>query len=78
MLFIKLNLRIKAGYHPADTQANSETVINIDRIDYYYDDPHGDGYMSTVCINGHEFRCTESVAEIKEKIELAKIADSVK
>jgi len=34
--------------------------------------------MSTVCINGHEFRCTESVAEIKEKIELAKIADSVK
>ena len=56
MLFIKLNLRIKSGYHPADTQANSETIINIDRIDY---------------------RCTESVDEIKEKIMLAEIADNL-
>lgn len=73
MLFIKLNLRIKTGY----PQANAETIVNIDRIDYYYDDPHGDGYMSTVCINGHEFRCTESVDEIKERIMLAEIADNL-
>ena len=77
MLYVKLNLRIKSGYHPADAQANSETIINIDRIDYYYDDPQGDGYMSTVCINGHTFRCTESVDEIKEKIMLAEIADNL-
>lgn len=77
-MFIKLNLRIKTGYHPADTKANSETVINVDRIDYYYDDIYGDGYMSTVCINGHEFRCTESADEIKEKIMLAEITASIK
>lgn len=77
-MFIKLNLRIKTGYHPADTKANAETVINVDRIDYYYDDIHGDGYMSSIAVNGTEFRCTSSAAEITEKIELAKIADSVK
>ena len=77
MLFIKLNLRIKSGYHPADTQANSETVVNINNLDYFYDDANGNGYMSTVCINGHEFRCTESADEIKEKIMLAEIADNL-
>lgn len=77
-MFITLELRVKTGYHSADTKANASTMININRIDYYYDDIHGDGYMSTVCINGHEFRCTESADEIKEKIMLAEIADSIK
>lgn len=77
-MFISLELRIKTGYHPSDTKANASTMININRIDYYYDDVRGDGYMSSISVNGTEFRCTSSAAEISEKIELAKIADSVK
>ena len=76
-MFIKLTLRSKMGYHPSDTNANTETFVNPSRIDYYYDDTR-DGYKATICINSREFRCTESDAEISEKIELAKIADSVK
>lgn len=52
--------------------------VNVCRIDYYYEDDDKDGYASMICINGREFRCKESVSEINEKIELAKIADSVK
>lgn len=77
-MFIKLTLRCKMGYHPSDTNANTETFVNPSRIDYYYDDDTRDGYKSTICINSREFSCTESAAEINEKIELAKIADSVK
>jgi hypothetical protein len=77
-MFITLELRVKAGYHPVDTKANSKTLINVDHIAYYYDDIHGDGYMSSIGIDGTEFRCTSSASEITEKIELAKIADSVK
>ena len=77
--FIKLTCRVKCGYHPSDPNANSSDMrVNVCRIDYYYDDDDKDGYISLICINGREFRCKESVAEINEKIELAKIADSVK
>lgn len=75
-MFIKLTLRL--GYHPYDTNANTETFVNPSRIDYYYDDYTRDGYKSTIYINSREFICAESAAEISEKIELAKIADSVK
>lgn len=74
---IKLNLRAKTGYHSSDPNANAITFININKIDYYFDESY-DGYKSVICINGREFKCVESLEEITEKIELAKIADSVK
>ena len=76
MNIIKLNLRIKTGYHHSDPNANSITFVNIDRIDYYYEESH-DGYKSMICINGKEFRCTASVDEIAERIMLAEIADNL-
>lgn len=75
--FIKLTLRARTGYHHSDPNANALVVVNSDRIDYYYDDEY-DEYKSVISINGHEFRCTDNVRAIIEKIELAKIADSVK
>lgn len=76
MNIIKLNLRIKSGYHYSDPNANSITFVNIDRIDYYYEES-SDGYKSMICINGNEFRCTASAAEITERIDLAEIADNL-
>lgn len=77
--FIKLTCHVRCGYHPSDPNANSANMqVNIEKLDYYYDEDDKDGYASMICINGHEFRCKESVTEITEKIELEKIADSVK
>ena len=77
--FIKLTLRARIGnYQYGDPNANATTFVNVCKIDYYYDDDDKDGCASMICINGREFRCKESAAEISEKIELAKIADSVK
>ena len=77
-MFIKLTLRARTGYHHSDPNANAEVLVNSDRIDYYYDDDSNDGYKSVISVNGHEFRCTDNVRAIIEKIELAEIADSVK
>ena len=74
--FIKLTCRVKTGYHHADPNANGVLHVNPDRIDYYYDDDTNDGYKSVISINGHEFRCTDNVRVIIEKIEEAEIADS--
>lgn len=76
-MFIKVTLKNKTGYHYSDPAANSLTFVNVNKIDYYCDDTY-EGYKSTICINGREFRCTQSVDEITEKITLAEIADSVK
>lgn len=75
--FIKLTLRARIGaYHHSDPNANAETCLNIDRIDYYFEDL-SDEYKSVVCINTKEFRCVETVEEIKEKLILAEIADNL-
>lgn len=78
MTFIKLYLRILSGYHSSDPDAYESTMVNINKIDCYYPDGDGEVGKSSVIINGKTFRCRESVDEITEKIELAKIADSVK
>lgn len=75
-MFIKVTLRNKTGYHYSDPAANSLTFVNANKIDYYIEDSSS-GYKSTICINGKEFQCTESVAEISEKINLAKIAETI-
>lgn len=76
MNIIKLTLRIKTGYHHSDPNANAITFVNIDKIDYYYEESN-DGYKSIICINGKEFKCTASAAEITERIDLVEIAGNL-
>lgn len=76
MNIIKLDLRVKTGYHHSDPNANAITFVNIDRIDFYYDESH-DGYKSVISINSKEFRCMASAAEITERIDLVEIAGNL-
>lgn len=56
---------------------NTELYANVGKIDYYHSIDDDFDCNSIISVNGHEFKCKETVDEIKEKIMLAEIADNL-
>lgn len=65
--FIKLTSRAKEGYHYSDSAANAELIVNINKIDYYYD---LDERTSIISVAGKEFKCFTPAETISRLIDL--------